>query len=112
MPVKEYNDVKIYYRISEVAGLLGESESLVRYWSNEFPQYVRPDRNKRGVRLFTPKDVENLKRIHYLVKERGMTLSGAAKRMKDNREGTDRSVEIIGRLKEVRALLEEVQKNI
>jgi Predicted transcriptional regulators len=114
MPVKEFNeeDVKVYYRISELSQMLGESESLIRFWSNEFPQFIKPDRNRRGVRLYTKGDVENLKKIHYLVKERGMTLAGAAKRMRDNREGTDRAVEICNKLKDIRDLLTEVQKSL
>lgn len=112
MDLNENKDCKVYYRISEVAELIGENESLVRYWSNEFPRFVKPDRNKRGVRLFTRRDVEALKKIHYLVKERGMTLEGAAKRMKSNPDGSDRSLEVAGRLKEIRRLLVEVQKSI
>jgi DNA-binding transcriptional MerR regulator len=114
MPVKEFSDedVKVYYRISEIASILGESESLIRFWSNEFPQFVKPDRNKRGVRLYTKGDLENLKKIHYLVKERGMTLTGAAKRMRDNKQGTDRTVEIVEKLKGIKSMLAEVQKSI
>ena len=72
--------------------------SLVRFWAGKFPEFIKPARNKKGNRLFTAKDMANFKVIYYLVKERGMTLEGAAKRMKDNITGEDKRVEVIGRL--------------
>ena len=69
MPYKEYKPEKLYYSIGEVAEILGESTSLVRFWSDTFSDFVRPERNRKGNRRFTPADVENLKIIHHLVKE-------------------------------------------
>ena len=74
MPYKEYKPEKLYYSIGEVAEILGESTSLVRFWSDSFPEFVRPERNKKGNRKFTPADVENLRIIHHLVKDQRMTL--------------------------------------
>lgn len=112
MPYKEFKIEKLYYTIGEVAELLDENSSLVRFWAQKFPQYIKPARNKKGNRLFTAKDVSNLKIIHYLVKERGMTLEGAANRMKDNKEGVDRSVEIIERLNIIKSKLSDVSNMI
>lgn len=61
--------------------------SLIRFWEQKF-DILKPDKNKKGNRLFTPKDVENLKLIYHLVKENGMTLAGAAKRLRQNRRGS------------------------
>ena len=69
---------KLYYTISETAEILGESASLVRFWSNSFPKYIKPYRNAKGNRLFTAEDIATLKQIHYLVKTKGLTLEGAA----------------------------------
>ena len=101
---------KMYYTIGEVAELLGESTSLVRFWSQKFPDFIKPVRNKKGNRLFTVADVENYKIIYHLVKERGMTLEGAEKRMSDNREGTDKSMDVITSLNRIRQELVEIKE--
>ena len=95
-------NLKIYYSISEVAQMLGVTESLLRYWEDEFPQQLKPMRAGRGVRLYITADSEALKLIYHLVKERGMTLQGARQRLKDNRETTLRNYEAVERLKSIR----------
>ena len=99
---------KLYYSSGEVADILGESVTLVRFWANSFSRFIRPGRNARGNRMFTAGDVEMFKRIHYLVKERGMTLEGAAMSLKGNRAGLDRRLAAIETLKGVRMKLKEV----
>lgn len=98
MPYKEKPIEKLYYTIGEVSEILGENTSLVRFWAQKFPDFIKPARNKKGNRLFTAQDLSNMKVIYYLVKERGMTLEGAAKRMKDNITGEDKRVEVISKL--------------
>lgn len=110
MPFKEQNIDKLYYSIGEVSDILGENPSLVRFWAQKFPQFIKPARNKKGNRLFTPADLENFKKIYYLVKERGMTLDGAAKKMKDNISGDDKSLEVIEKLQQIKGKLLEVSK--
>ncbi len=112
MPYKEFKIEKLYYTIGEVAEMLEESTSLVRFWAQKFPEFIKPARNKKGNRLFTAQDVANFKTIYYLVKERGMTLDGALKRMKDNREGVDRSVEVISILTGIKERLSEISKSL
>lgn len=112
MPYKEYKPEKLYYSIGEVAGILGESTSLVRFWSDTFTDFVKPERNRKGNRRFHPSDVENLKIIHHLVKDLKMTLDGAAARMKDNREGLDNRTEVIGRLRGIKESLLEISKSL
>ena len=85
--------------------------SLIRFWEQKF-DVLKPDKNRKGNRLFSPKDVENLKLIYHLVKENGMTLSGAAKRLRDNKEGASRDLEIIEKLQSVRSLLLEVREEL
>ncbi len=98
MSYKEFKVEKLFYTIGEVAEILNENSSLVRFWAQSFPEYIKPARNKKGNRLFTAQDVSNLKVIHYLVKDVGMTLEGAAKRLKDNKSGVDRRVDVINLL--------------
>lgn len=112
MPYKEFKIEKLYYSIGEVAELLGESTSLVRFWAQKFPHFIKPARNKKGNRLFTAEDVSNFKVIFHLVKERGMTLDGALKKMKDNKEGVDRSVDIISSLSVIKEQLMEISKSL
>lgn len=112
MPYKEYKPEKLYYSIGEVADILGESTSLVRFWSDTFSDFVKPERNKKGNRKFTPSDVESLKVIHHLVKDLKMTLDGAAARMKVDRSGLDKKTEVVGRLRGIRESLLEISKSL
>ncbi len=112
MPYKEYHPEKLYYNIGEVAELLGESTSLVRYWSDTFSAFVHPERNNKGNRRFTPADVESLKMIHYLVKERRMTLEGAAERMRVNKEGINKNMQVIGSLNNIKTTLLEISDSL
>lgn len=103
---------KLFYSISEVAGILGETVSLVRFWSNSFPKLVKPQRNAKGNRLFSADDVETFKQIHFLVKEKGLTLEGAAKQLQASKAGVDRSVKALESLKSIRAQLVEIKKSL
>ena len=94
-------DLKLYYSISEVAQMFDVNESLLRFWEKEFPQ-LSPKKGSRGVRQYRKEDIETVKLIYQLVKERGMTLPGARQRMKDNKENTLRNFEIVDRLKAIR----------
>ena len=105
MPYKEKPVEKLYYTIGEVSEILNENASLVRFWAGKFPDFIKPARNKKGNRLFTARDLANFKVIYYLVKERGMTLEGAAKRMKDNITGEDKRVEVISMLTSIKEKL-------
>lgn len=94
-------DLKLFYSISEVAQMFGVNESLLRYWEKEFPQ-ITPKKGSRGIRQYRKEDVETIRLIYYLVKEKGMTLPGARQKLKDNKETTIRNFEIINRLRGIR----------
>lgn len=100
---------KLFYSISEVADILGESVSLVRFWSNSFPKLIKPQRNAKGNRLYTSADIDVLKQVHFLVKDKGMTLEGAEKTLGVQKAGVDRSVKALESLKEIRAQLLEIK---
>ena len=101
---------KMFYTIGEVADILGESTSLVRFWSNSFPTFIKPERNAKGNRRFTPADVDTLKQTHLLVKGNGMTLEGAAKKMRESHRTVDSRTKALDSLKEIRRQLADVKK--
>ena len=103
---------KLFYTIGEVAGLLGENASLVRFWTNSFEKFLKPRRNAKGNRLYTREDINTLKQIHLLVKEQGMTLEGAARRMTEDRKTVDSRVKALDTLREIRAQLEEIRSSL
>lgn len=99
--------------MGEVAEMFDVNASLLRHWESQF-SVIRPKRNKKGNRLFTPADVENLKLIYHLVKEQGMTLEGAKKALKQHQGNNriSREMELQERLQRVRAMLLEVREEL
>lgn len=75
---------RLYYPIGEVASMFGVNTSLIRFWEKEF-EVLKPKKNKKGNRLFSPEDVENIRLIFHLVKEKGYTLEGAKKILEEKR---------------------------
>ena len=100
---------KLYYTIGEAAEILGESTSLVRFWSNSFPKYIKPHRNAKGNRLYTQDDLEVLKQLHLLIKENGMTLDGAEKRLAAERRPVEDRVKALNALTAIREQLLEIR---
>jgi DNA-binding transcriptional MerR regulator len=92
---------KLYYSIGEVADMFGVTASLIRYWEKEF-DVIKPHKNKKGNRQFTPSDIDNFHLIFLLVKEKGMTLKGAKAQLKERREETEERFEVIKRLKRIK----------
>ena len=103
---------KYFYTVGEVAEILGESTSLVRFWANEFPRFIRPQRNAKGNRLFSKEDVETFKHIHVLVKVDGLTLEGAAKYLKGEKKGVVNKSKVLESLKDIRQQLAEIRAEL
>ena len=103
---------KLFYSIGEVAEILEESVSLVRFWCNSFPKLLKPHRNAKGNRLFTAEDVQILKQIHLLVKEKGMTLEGAEKVLSGERSKVEGNVRALDSLKAIRAQLVQIKETL
>ena len=103
---------KYFYTIGEVAAILNESTSLVRFWANEFPRFIKPQRNAKGNRLFTQQDVDTLRTIHHLVKVEGLTLEGASKRLKDETKGEASRMKVLDTLKQIRQQLTEIRAEL
>ena len=111
MPYKEPKIEKLYYTIGEVAEMFNVNTSLIRFWEKEF-DIIKPHKNKKGNRLFTPQDVENFHLIYHLVKEKGLTLKGAEKKLKDNKEDTVQNFEVIQKLQNIKELLVDLKENM
>lgn len=111
MPYKEKKVEKLYYSISEVASMFNVNASLIRYWEKEF-DVLQPKKNKKGNRLFTSKDIDNIYIIYHLVKERGMTLKGVKKKLKENREDTINNVEVVKSLQNIKNLLLQIREGL
>jgi len=102
---------KILYKISEVAKMFEVNISAVRFWEKEF-DILKPKKNNKGNRLFTIKDIKNIKIIHHLLKERGFTVEGAKKKIKDNKTDTINNVEIVSSLKDIRGFLVNLRQQL
>lgn len=95
---------KKYYRIREVSEIVGVPLSTLRFWETQFPG-LAPQRNSRGTRFYTPADVETVKIIHYLIKDKGLKIEAAKEEMRVNRDGISRRFEVVDRLRYVRSQL-------
>jgi DNA-binding transcriptional MerR regulator len=111
MPYKEVEDVKLYYSIGEVAELFNVNTSLIRFWEKEFT-VIKPMRNKKGDRLFTKADLESMKMIYHLVKERGYTLDGAKIKLKADKVQLSGQIELHESLTKVRSFLVELKETL
>ena len=74
--------------------------------------FIKPKKNKKGNRLFTKKDLENLKIIYHLLKERGFTIEGAKKKLRENKEDTTDNLRIINHLQEIRTFLVKLREEL
>ena len=111
MPLRQQPVQKMFYSIGEVAKMFDVNTSLVRYWEKEF-DIIKPKKNAKGNRMFTAKDLENLKIIYHLVKERGFTLDGAKKKLKENKQDVINEQEIIDHLNDVKSFLLDLKKKL
>ena len=111
MPKLKTNIEKLFYPIGEVSQMYGVNVSLIRFWENEF-DILKPKKNKKGNRMFTKKDVENLRIIYHLTKERGFTLEGAKRKLRENKTDTIDNIEIISHLKNIRKFLVDFREEI
>lgn len=97
--------------MGEVTEMFGLSPSNIRYWENQF-EALKPFKNKKGNRLFTKEDIETIRLINYLVKERGLTIKGAKQKLKENREDTLNNYEIVKKLQDIRQELMAIKNSL
>ncbi len=109
--MKDQKSHKLFYSIGEVAKMFDVNTSLIRFWEKEF-DIINPKKNKKGNRLFTQADVDNFHIIYHLVKERGFTLEGAKRKLKDNKEETINNIEVVKTLKKLKQFLLDLKEDI
>ena len=102
---------KRYYSIGEIAKAFDVNASLIRFWDKEF-DILKPKKNAKGNRMFTPEDVKNLQLIYHLVKERGFTLEGAKTHLKEGQKKTLDKFEIISKLETIKAQLTTIKNQL
>lgn len=103
--VQEFD--KKYYKIREVAEIIGLPASTLRFWESRFT-IIKPKRNARGVRFYTPDDIEHLRMVAYLVKEKGLHLEAAEEQIRANKTGVSRHAKAVKRLHEIRNTLQRM----
>jgi DNA-binding transcriptional MerR regulator len=112
MALKEYKDLKMFYSIKEVAKMMNVSETLLRFWEKEFPN-IKPRKGSAGVRQYTKEDIEQVRLVYHLVKERGMTLQGARDAMRRDKSKTlNRNIEVIEKLTAIRSELQAIGRDL
>lgn len=102
---------KRYYGIGEVADAFDVNTSLIRFWEKEF-DVLKPKKNAKGNRKFTPQDIKNLQLIYHLVKERGFTLEGAKTHLKVDKLKTLSTFDVIQKLEKVKAELIKIKNQL
>ncbi|RCH55990.1 MerR family transcriptional regulator [Mucilaginibacter hurinus] len=111
MPYKEREISKMYYTMGEVSAMFDVNQSMLRFYEKEF-DILQPKKNKKGNRYFTPEDIENLKVIFHLIKEKGYTLNGAKEHMKNNMGSTKDQQRVIDKLNDLKKFLLEVRDQL
>ena len=108
----EENSDKLFYTITEVAEMFKVNASLIRFWEKEF-EALKPRKSNKGNRLYTKKDIESLRVIYHLVKEKGFTLQGAKEKLKEKPvEAQNKNLEAIEKLQRVKTFLQDLKKQI
>ena len=110
-PYKEKPIEKLYYSIGEVANELGVAPSLIRFWESEF-DIIKPKKNKKGNRQFTKEDINSIKLIYSLVKDKGFTLQGAKEFLRHDIDSAKDKIRVIEGLKELRKFLVEIKNTL
>ena len=110
-PYKEKKIKKLFYTIGEVSKILNVNVSLVRFWDNEF-DIIKPKKNKKGNRLFSEKDLKNLKIIHHLLKNNGFTIKGAKKALKSKKNDFQKNIFLKERLLELKKFLVSLRESL
>ncbi|MCM1006000.1 MAG: MerR family transcriptional regulator [Prevotella sp.] len=101
---------KQYYKIKEVADMIGVPQSTLRFWEKEFPNMINPMRSSTNLRYYRPKDIENVKIIHFLIKEKGLKIEAAKAYLRSNAGNVSKVPEVIERLEDVRDELNQLLK--
>jgi DNA-binding transcriptional MerR regulator len=108
VPYKEPKAEKLFFSIGEVSEIFDINASTIRFWEKEFDT-LNPQKNKKGKRFFTQEDINHIGLIYHLLKERGMTLKGAKMKIKENKEETEQTYEVVKKLQNIKKYLLEIK---
>ena len=111
MAYKEKEIEKLYFSIGEVAEMFSVAPSLIRFWESEF-DIIKPKKNRKGNRQFTREDIDNVRTIYHLVKEKVLTLQGAKEMLRNDTESVRDKMEMIDSLKKVRGFLVQLREKL
>lgn len=111
MPLNPNKELKLYYSISEVAQMFDVNETLLRFWEKEFPQ-ISPKKTGRNIRQYRKEDIEQIRTIYNLVKVRGLKISAAREALKKNKEGVEKTTEVVDRLRALKAELQDLRAQL
>ncbi|MEO5602469.1 MAG: MerR family transcriptional regulator [Cyclobacteriaceae bacterium] len=111
MAYKEKEIEKLYYSIGEVAEIFTVAPSLIRFWESEF-DLIQPKKNRKGNRQFTKEDIDNVRTIYHLVKEKGFTLQGAKEMLRNDSQAVKDKMEMMDSLRNVRKFLTELKEKL
>lgn len=107
----EQKNEKAYYSIGEVSRIFDVNPSLLRFWEREFPQ-LKPYKNPKGTRYYTPADINTIRNIYYLVKEKGYTLEGAREKLAAKPQTVDRNAQIKASLENIKSFLQDIKNQL
>jgi len=111
IPSAEILEKKLYYPIGEVAHWFNVNTSLIRYWEKEFKQ-IQPRKTRKGDRLFRAQDIELLKQIHFLLREKKYSIDGAKTYLKNNKEKAEKNIAVLNSLKNLKSFLITLKENL
>lgn len=109
MDDKKEKPQKLYYSIGEVAEMFDLKDSTLRFWEKEF-NIINPRKNEKGTRFYKEEDIAAVRVIYYLLKEQKLTLAGAKKKLKENKEGIIKKVEVVNRLQQIKKKLLDLKQ--
>lgn len=109
MEEKNEKHQKLYYSIGEVAEMFDLKDSTLRFWEKEF-NIINPRKNEKGTRFYKEEDIDAVRVVYYLLKEQKLTLAGAKKRLKENKEGVIKQAELMNRLQQIKKELLDLKQ--
>lgn len=105
MALNTNKDLKLYYSISEVAEIFDVAESMLRYWEKMFPKHIKPRKAGRNIRQYTKEDIDQIRSIKYLLKDKGLRIEAARAVLEKNNAVTDQTVLVVDKLRQLRQQL-------
>ena len=111
IPASEELIKKLYYPIGEVATWFNVNTSLIRYWEKEFKQ-LQPRKTRKADRLFRAQDIEFLRQLYFLLREKKYSIEGAKTYLKNNKEKAEKDIAVLNSLKNIKQFLVSLKESL